>query len=305
MPSVLVRCDGRSFHISRSTFERYFPALFHSIWQPFYDADALAVQVRSQLGDHPSVPIRASHIYDALHDLLEELSGYESDYWSSKDGRVKDVLEKLLRKDGSGSGFDGLYRSRNRFLILCVVASCSRSDRLASELASFIGDKARRIVEKEETHLLSEWRLGVETLLGLLPSWELQRLIDKLSDVSTGLISEWDFVPYYVHYPRIHHVRRPVSPRPYGVPVEPWVWPQPQRYVPFPAPRRHRSHGDLGTMPWPGWPSPTIPYPAPHRITSGYSEDVGESQMNRAMQAVQMTDLKHRVEELCQPRRQS
>lgn len=291
-----MRCDSRSFHISRSTFERWFPALaLLMYWQPFFDADALAHQVRFGLGNYPSVPIRMDHIYDALRDVFDELSGYESGYWDSKEGRIKEMLENFMRDERSGRDLDGLYKTRNRFMILCVVAQCSRSERFAGELAGFIEDKARRIVESEERYLLHEWCLGVNTLLGLLSPWKKQSLINKLSDVSSGSIGDWDFVPYHVHVPRIHYYPQRYIPRPYLPAPAPRLW-YPSMYR-VPVPGRRRSWDRVPTP----WSYPEISHYTPRMLGTSFSDAMGALQMGNVRTAMQLADLGQRVDTLHVP----
>jgi hypothetical protein len=284
MSGIYVRVGGRNIRLDRTTFEKWLPALIGvSYWHGHFDANVLVHQLQIRLHGHTSVPIRTTHVVNLLGDLFDALSGGQ---WGSKDSNVKEIVDDVLKDERSATDYRGLYRTRNRFLMLCVVAHCTQSDRLAAVIGSFIEDRARRIVEHEEPIRLPEWCLGLYELRGLMHDIEIQRLVDRLSDMGRGLISEWDLGPYYNDYPRRHHHRRPPLPLP---------WWEPLAVGPV---RRHRSLDDLrvGFPIRSTWPSPAMtPAMLPE---GGYFDDAEAIQMEQIVQAYHMQDLEKRVKHL-------
>ncbi|KAF2820952.1 hypothetical protein CC86DRAFT_359518 [Ophiobolus disseminans] len=180
------------------------------------------------------------------------------------------MMEQFLKEERLGTDYRGLYRTRNRFLILCVVAFCTHSTRLASALGSFVEHKVRRIVEYEEPLHLPEWCLGLCELRNLVPDG-------------------WDFPPYYGHYPlRPHHGRRALLELPGWDP----------RALPAAGLRRFRSLDDLrvGRPLQSAWPSPSM---SPTRLpVNDYLDEAEAIQCEQLAQAIELEAVKRRVKQL-------
>lgn len=256
------------------------------MWHNKVDTEPLVMQLKIRLTGHASVPIRTHHIVGALEELFKALGhSWPGHGWGPKEDRVQEISEELLRDERSRTDYRGLYKTRTCFLILCVVAFCAQSERLAAALGGFIEDRAHRIVEDENSICLAEWCLGLCELRNLIPSWKLQRLTERLSDAGSGILDDWDDLPYYGYIPR--HRGRPRLALP-GLPG--WD----PRAFSAPAIRRRRSLDDLRVV----RPLRSA-CPSPRRIgMKDYFDDAQSIQYQQMVQAVELADVNLRLKQL-------
>jgi hypothetical protein len=269
MTSISIRIGGRTLAVDAASLAKWFPMLVNA-YPYFYPVtiDSLIAEVRMYIGSSTSVPIRTEEITQAIRALFEQLKWHS---WAdSKTERVVKMLEKMLRDERSESSYLGVYKTRHRFMALCVVARITQSIQLARALGAFLESNTWRVLEHEEPSFLREWSLALRELRGLLHEYELCGLVEALQE---GLRDE----TYYNPYPMI------AAPRHYMMP---------RLALPAPPVRRCRSLDRL-RIGWPGyptaaWQSPRVsPVACPPMI--GYGDDWEEDEIE---------DLKDRVKRL-------
>jgi hypothetical protein len=269
MTSISIRIGGRTLAVDAASLAQWFPMVVNSY--PYYyptTMDSLIAEVRMYIGSSTSVPIRTEEITQAIRALFEQLKGHT--WGASNTERVVKMLEEMLREERSGSNHLGVYKTRHRFVTLCVLARTTSSMQLARALGTFLESNTRRILEREERAFLPEWALGLRELRGLIHEHEFRGLMEALQD---GLRDE----TYHKQYPMI------VAPRHYMMP---------RLALPAPLVRRCRSLDHL-RVGWPGYPTATWQSPnmspTEYPPTAGYGDDWEDDEID---------DLKGRVKKL-------
>jgi hypothetical protein len=269
MTSVSIRIGGRTLAVDASSLAKWFPMLVNAY--PYYyptTIDSLIAEVRMYIGGSTSVPIRTEEITQAIRALFEQLKW--NTWGDSTTERVVKMLEEMLRDERSGSNYLGVYKTRHRFMILCVLARTTSSIQLARALSTYLESKTRRILEHEERAFIREWSLGLRELRGLIHEYELRGLMEAFQE---GLRDETSYNPY----PTI------VAPRHYTMP---------RLALPAPPVRRCRSL-DRVRSGWPGYP--TAAWQSPRMSPMEYPPMIG---CGDDWEEDEIEDLKDRVNRL-------
>jgi hypothetical protein len=299
MSAVTIRIGSHHIQVERVVFWKWFPVLASRYHHVPISADELIQEVKVRLNGHTSIPTHSGEVIKAVCALLEQLRWEYGHQYESKGELIIQMMDHLLRSERSSANFLGLYRSRRRFLILCMVARCTQSDHLARALGSFFESNTSRIVEYEDAVYLREWCLGLFELRGLLHDYELRELMDSVTN-RVGVVDE---APFYDHYSEmmkravVAAQRRPMFNCRRGWPeltlpaLSGWV----PRGVVVPAMRRCRSldHLRIGWHEYSrsAWPSPKMSLAEIPRID--YLD-----KWEQKMQAIKVEDLRQRVRRL-------
>lgn len=168
--------SGRLFKIRLSELERWLPKIHHLVHFNRFDARGLVRQMTGIFNGQVYRTITAETIITVLDDFMTQLE--LNPLFAPPIGKtLQRSIELRLRKDLSVANTAGLRRSREHFMVFCLLARLSRSQALAESMASFLCCFVWEVVHGEEPELFREWCMGIVELRDLIPHQILEGLL--------------------------------------------------------------------------------------------------------------------------------
>jgi len=240
-------------HPSLSGLQKWLPDVAHNLgFGRTFDSRRLITQMAEAFSKRLQYPITP----DTIVTTLEQFIGYlapKSNFAASTGTRLDGHMKDCLRKDLGVIETSDLRRSRQRFLIFCLVARNTQSQALATSMVGFLQGHLHEVVYDEQPGMRREWYMGLSALEGLVSERVLEQLLRCFSG-TVGLSYEMRRQPACYdpcaammmkrpHYPFFGHQggRMPLR---LEDPRDRWL------SVGRPHRHRHRHHFPPNAYPW-------------------------------------------------------